>query len=153
MRFGACKAALSSDTRFVKTILGRSLGVLGRSLGMLGRSLGVLGRSFGCAVWACWVGWVGGWGGWVGGWVGGWGNGACYTRGATKLLVQLDVLCNVAGEQQESASTYIHTCIHTYKHVPNTFRTRPEHVPSTPRTSPQHVLKTSHTHHEFVPNA
>ena len=66
-------------------------------------------------------GWVGGWisgwvgvGGWMGGWVvGAWGNGACYTRGAAKLLVQLDVLCNVAGVQQESASTYIHTYIHT----------------------------------------
>ena len=35
-------------------------------------------------------------------------NPACYTRGATKLLVQLDVLCNVAGKQQEHTLSLIH---------------------------------------------
>ena len=35
-------------------------------------------------------------------------NPACYTRGATKLLVQFDVLCIVAGEQQELTSIYIY---------------------------------------------
>ena len=34
-------------------------------------------------------------------------NPVCCTRGATKWLVQLDVLCIVAAKQQEIASIYI----------------------------------------------
>jgi hypothetical protein len=67
-------------------VLGRNLNVLECSLGMLGCVLDVLGRSLGmlgCSAEAQSGPAVV-------------TNPACYTRDATKLLVQLDVLCNVA---------------------------------------------------------
>ena len=93
---------------FTLGALGASLGVLGASLDVLGISLGVLGIGLGMLVliWTCWRS--------VWGAVPIWGahacnqitcpigyavliNSVCCTRGATRSLVQLDVLCNVAG--------------------------------------------------------
>ena len=108
-------------------VLRLSLGVLGLSQGVLGASLGVLGASLGCwePVWAyCGLVWAcccsSGRAGTHSGVLGLilpipiWGaharnqifgpigcavliNSVCCTRGATRSLVQLDVLCNVAG--------------------------------------------------------
>ena len=90
-------------------MLGRSLGVLGCSLGVLGRSLSVLGHSLGVPGYS----------------LGMLGHSLVAlalnfsvlckptlraTPGMlTQLLVRLNMLCIVAGEQQEFASTYIHT--------------------------------------------
>ena len=89
-------------------VLGLNLGVLGAILGTVGTSLGTLGLNLRMLVliWTCWRS--------VWGAVPIWGahacnqiicpigyavliNSVCCTRGATRSLVQLDVLCNVAG--------------------------------------------------------
>ena len=67
-------------------VLGRTLGVLWRNLNVLWRSLGMLGRSsdvLGCSLGVLGRNLI----------VLGLIDLACYTRGATKLLVQFDVLC------------------------------------------------------------
>ena len=80
-----------------KNVLWPSLGVLGGSLGVLGTNLVNLSGHAGGQCWR--AGRQSGRAALI--------NPVCYTREATTLLVQLDVLCIVAGKQQEHTSIYI----------------------------------------------
>ena len=44
-------------------------------------------------------------------------NTVCCTRGATRSFVQLDMLCIVAGEQQEFASIYRYIYMYIYIYI------------------------------------